>query len=191
VSRVGLAWHGWLDTTRRELDEIAGGWARPVWAAGGVRLAWIWGQAAGRRERDDWPESWSIAVGGLLLGLLAWLAFATRVPNIERTPPEVLFGFLGLYFYSAGYLSGCRTGKIGTGGWAGAACGLMFGAVVCLEMLTTGLGGGFHETVRSGAGDQVAIAWSGLVFFVVMGIGCGALGARSAVFQARTHRQRR
>ena len=68
------------------------------------------------RTQVEWPESWSIMAGGLLLGGLAWLAFTTHVPNLERLPAEVLFGFLGLYYFSAGYLSGCRTGKVGTGG---------------------------------------------------------------------------
>src|SRR5690242_20612645 len=91
------------------------------------------GQQPGGHE---WPESWRIAAGGLLLGLLAWAAFATRVPNLEQIPAEVLFGFLMLYFYSAGFLAGRRTGQIGKGSWAGAAGGLAFGVAVCAHMLT-------------------------------------------------------
>jgi len=142
---------------------------------------------APRRDPDDWPEAWSIVAGALLLGALVWIAFTTRVPNVERLPAEVIFGFLGLYFYSAGFLSGRRTGQVGTGGWAGAACGLAFGAAVCGAMYRTAMHEGVREAVRSGSLDQVAIAVSGLVFFVVMGALCGALGARGAV---QAYRQR-
>ena len=140
-----------------------------------------------RRDQEDWPETWSIVVGAMLLGALVWIAFTTRVPNVERLPAEIIFGFLGLYFYSAGFLSGRRTGRIGTGGWAGAACGLAFGAAVCGVMYRTAMHEGVREAVRSGSLDQVAIAVSGLVFFVVMGALCGALGARGAV---QAYRQR-
>jgi hypothetical protein len=150
------------------LDRVAARAARGL-------LAW-----SGRRELDEWPESWSIAAGALLLGALSWLAFTTRIPNMEKTPAEMVFCFLGLYFYSVGFLSGRRTGQVGTGGWAGAACGLAFGAVVCLAMYTTALREGVREAVRAGSLDQVAIAVTGLVFFVVMGALCGALGARGA-----------
>jgi hypothetical protein len=160
---------GWL------LDGVATRAARGL-------LAW-----SARREPLSWPESWSIAAGALLLGTLVWIAFTTRVPNVERLPAEVIFGFLGLYFYSAGFLSGRRTGQVGTGGWAGAACGLAFGVAVCGAMYRTAMHEGVREAVRSGSLDQVAIAVSGLVFFVVMGALCGALGARGAV---QAHRQR-
>ena len=66
-------------------------------------------------------------------------------------------------------------------GWAGAACGLAFGAAVCGAMYRTAMHEGVREAVRSGSLDQVAIAVSGLVFFIVMGALCGALGARGAV----------
>ena len=138
-----------------------------------------------RRDRDDWPESWSIVAGAMLLGALVWIAFTTRVPNVERLPAEIIFGFLGLYFYSAGFLSGRRTGQVGPGGWAGAACGLAFGAAVCGAMYLTAMREGVREAVRSGSLDQVAIAVSGLVFFVVFGALCGALGARGAVQACR------
>jgi hypothetical protein len=140
-----------------------------------------------RRDHDDWPEPWSIVAGAMLLGALVWIAFTTRVPNVERLPAEIIFGFLALYFYSAGFLSGRRTGQVGTGGWAGAACGLAFGAAVCGAMYRTAMHEGVREAVRSGSLDQVAIAVSGLVFFVVMGALCGALGARGAV---QAYRQR-
>ena len=140
-----------------------------------------------RRDQGDWPESWSNVLAAALLGALSWVAFTTRVPNVERLPAEVVFGFLGLYFYSAGFLSGRRTGQVGTGGWAGATCGLAFGATVCGAMYTAAMHEGVREAVRSGSLDQVAIAVSGLVFFVVMGALCGALGARGAV---QAHRQR-
>jgi hypothetical protein len=138
-------------------------------------LAW-----SARREQDNWPEAWSIVVGAILLGALAWYVFTMRVPDIEKTPAEMIFGFLGLYFYSVGFLSGRRTNKVGTGGWAGAACGLTFGLVVCLAMYTSAMTLGVRDAVRSGSLDQVAIAVSGLVFFVVMGALCGAVGARGA-----------
>jgi hypothetical protein len=134
-----------------------------------------------RRPQVDWPESWKIVAGAALLGTLVWIAFTTRIPNVERLPAEMIFGFLGLYFYSAGFLSGRRTGQVGTGGWAGAACGLAFGAAVCGAMYRTAMHEGVREAVRSGSLDQVAIAVSGLVFFIVMGALCGALGARGAV----------
>lgn len=146
-------------------------------------LAW-----SARREPLAWPESVNIVAGAALLGSLVWIAFTTRIPNVERLPAEIIFGFLGLYFYSAGFLSGCRTGQVGPGGWAGAACGLAFGAAVCGAMYRTAMHEGVREAVRSGSLDQVAIAVSGLVFFVVMGALCGALGARGAV---QAHRQQR
>jgi hypothetical protein len=142
----------------------------------------------GQLPRQDWPESWSIAAGGLLLGLLAWVAFETHVPDLERLPAEMLFGFLTLYFYAAGFLSGRRTGKTGTGPWAGAASGLAFGAAVCIHMTVVGLTEGYSATVRYGSLNQVAVAWSGLVFFLVLGALCGWLGARSAVQAARLGR---
>ena len=142
---------------------------------------------AASREPVEWPESWNIVASALLLGALVWFAFTTRIPNVERLPAEIIFGFLGLYFYSVGFLSGRRTGKVGTGSWAGAACGLAFGAVVCGAMYRTAMHEGVREAVRSGSLDQVAIAVSGLVFFVVMGALCGALGARGAI-QARRRR---
>jgi len=140
-----------------------------------------------RREPIAWPEPLNVVAGAVLLGTLVWIAFTTRIPNVERLPAEVIFGFLGLYFYSAGFLSGRRTGRVGPGGWAGAACGLAFGAAVCGAMYRTAMHEGVREAVRSGSLDQVAIAVTGLVFFVVMGALCGALGARGAV---QAHRQR-
>src|SRR4051812_34029608 len=119
--------------TGRLLDRTA------MRAARGL-LAW-----SARRERGDWPESWSIVVGATLLGALAWYVFTVRVPDIEKTPAEMIFGFLGLYFYSVGFLSGRRTSKIGTGSWAGAACGLTFSLVVCLAMYRTAVTQGVHE----------------------------------------------
>lgn len=161
--------------TRRLLDRVAARLLRGL-PPGGAR-----------REQQDWPEAWSIVSGAVLLGALVWIAFTTRVPNVERLPAEIIFGFLGLYFYSAGFLSGRRTGRVGTGGWAGAACGLAFGAAVCGAMYRTAMHEGVREAVRAGSLDQVAIAVSGLVFFVVMGALCGALGARGAV---QAYRQR-
>jgi hypothetical protein len=40
---------------------------------------------------------------------------------------------------------------------------------------------GVRESVRAGSLDQVAIAVTGLVFFVMMGAVCGAFGARGAI----------
>jgi hypothetical protein len=167
--------------TGQLLDRVA------AWAARGLRLVWMTDHGEARRQQDEWPESWSIVAGAMLLGALAWVAFTTRVPNMEKTPAEMVFGFLGLYFYSVGFLSGRRTGQVGTGGWAGAACGLAFGVVVCIEMYTTAMTHGVREAVRAGSLDQVAIAVTGLVFFVVMGALCGALGAHGAV-QAQRQR---
>jgi hypothetical protein len=139
------------------------------------------------RYNAGWPESLSIVAGAALLGAAACFAFSTRIPNVERLPAEVVFGFLSLYFYSAGFLSGRRTGQVSSGGWAGAMCGLAFGAAVCGSMYVTAQHEGVRVAVRSGSLDLVAIAVSGLVFFVVMGALCGALGARGAV-QAQRQR---
>jgi len=174
---------------RHELYEIDGGWARLACAVDGLRLAWLPGGPPEARHRPEWPESWSIAAGGMLLGLLTWIAFAVHMPDPERMPAEVLFGFLMLYFYAVGFLSGRRTGKTGTGSWAGAASGLAFGAVVALHMTVIGLSAGYGGTIRYGSPNQVAIAWSGLVFFLMLGAVCGWLGARSAVRAPRQGRR--
>ena len=180
---------GWVVARRHELYEIDGGWARLALAVDGLRLAWLPGAPAEQRGRHEWPESWSIVAGSMLLGLLAWIAFATHVPDPEGMPAEVLFGFLMLYFYAVGFLSGRRTGKTGTGSWAGAASGLAFGAVVALHMTVIGLSAGYGGTIRYGSPNQVAIAWSGLVFFLMLGAICGWLGARSAVRAPRQGRR--
>jgi hypothetical protein len=178
---------GWIVAMRHELHEIEGGWARLAWTVDGLRVVWLASDPSGERPRHEWPESWIVAAGSAPLGLLAWIAFLTH-PNLEQTPAEILFCFLTLYFYSAGFLSGRRTGKVGPGSWAGAACGFTFGAVVCAHMIVMAATNGVHESIRSGAPDQVAIAWSGLVFFLALGAICGALGARQAI---RAHRQPR
>jgi len=140
-----------------------------------------------RRTQYDPPEGWHNVAGGLLLGAVLMLTFGTHIVELERTPPELLFGLLGLYFYAAGYLSGRRTGKVGTGAWAGVACGLAFGIVVCVVIFTTPLLG-MRESVRGGEGDQLAIAWSSAVFFIAVGGVCGALGSRTAIQASRQHR---
>ena len=139
------------------------------------------------RARHDPPEGWYNTTGSLLLGLALMLTFGTHFVELERTPPELLFGLLGVYFYASGYLSGRRTGKVGTGAWAGVACGLAFGIVVCVVMFTSPHSG-MRESVRGGEGDQLAIAWSSAVFFIALGGGCGAIGARSAIHASRHHR---
>jgi hypothetical protein len=167
--------------------EIGKRMIRPPWLLDRVAsqatrglLAWN-----ARREQVELPEQLSIIAGAALLGGFAWIAFTTRVPDMEKLPAEVVFGFLGLYFYTVGYLSGRRTGRIGTGSWAGAASGLAFGVIVCVAMYMAAMAFGVRESVRSGSLDQVAIAVTGLVFFVVMGALCGALGARGAVHASR------
>ncbi|MGE3272528.1 MAG: hypothetical protein AB7P40_27530 [Chloroflexota bacterium] len=140
------------------------------------------------RRYDDPPEGWYNIAGGLLLGLLLLLTFGTHALELEQTPPELLFGLLGLYFYAVGYLSGRRTGKVGTGAWAGVAAGLAFGIVVCIVMFTSPFTG-MRQAVQGGQGDQIAIAWSSAVFFVAVGGCCGALGARFAIrVSRRMHR---
>jgi hypothetical protein len=179
---------GWIVALRHELYESEGGWARLGLAMDGLRIAYL--APAGDPGHYEWPESWRIAAGGLLLGLLAWIAFVTHVPDLERMPAEVLFGFLMLYFYSLGFLSGRRTGQIGKGSWAGLVGGLAFGVAVCTHMTVVSFAEGMRTTIMYGGPNQVAIAWSGLVFFVMLGAVCGALGARSAV-RARRQSQSR
>lgn len=194
VARVLLGWsasHGntprrrWIHTTRRDLDEIDGGRARLMGDVAGPRLDWIYGAGSGHRGPVAWPESWNIGAGGLLLGVLAWVVFTTHVPDIERTPAEMVFCFLGLYFYAAGFLAGRRTGQVGKGCWAGAIAGLAFGAVVCVATFTASAHAGFSDRVRGGTADQVSITLAGIIFFVLMGVVCGMLGARGAL---RGHR---
>jgi hypothetical protein len=172
---------GWVVALRHELHEIDGGWARLGLAMNGLRIAYLAPAPSIGEGRPVWPESWSIAAGGLLLGLLAWVAFTTHVPDLERMPAEVLFCFLTLYFYSVGFLSGRRTGQVGKGSWAGLIGGLGFGVVVCAHMTLVSFVEGAHTTIMYGGPNQVAIAWSGLVFFVLLGAVCGALGARLAI----------
>jgi hypothetical protein len=197
AARGMLAWsarhaapsrRGWIVAMRHELHEIEGGWARLAWAMDGLRVAYLSPVPSVHHSRPEWPESWMIAAGGLLLALLAWVAFATHIPNLERMPAEVLFGFLTLYCYSVGFLSGRRTGQVGKGSWAGAACGLAFGTVVCAHMMVVAFTEGVQQTIMYGGPNQVAIAWSGLVFFLILGAICGALGARLAIW---AHRQGR
>jgi drug/metabolite transporter (DMT)-like permease len=142
------------------------------------------GYDALRRTRDDLPEGWINLAAGLLLGVFLLLIYGTHFAELERTPPELVFGFLGLYFYAAGYLSGRRTGKVGTGAWAGIACGMAFGIVVGVVMYTTPPEMGRSAGHYGGAND-VAIAWSGAVFFMVLGAACGAAGAKLAIQSAR------
>jgi hypothetical protein len=177
---------GWIVALRHELHQIDGGWNRLAWAVDGLRVVYLTPVPAGSDSRHEWPESWRIAAGGLLLGALVWLAFVTHVPNMEQLPAEIVFGFLTLYCYSVGFLSGRRTSKVGPGSWAGATCGLAFGLAICLHMIAVAFADGPHASIRYGAPNQVAIAWSGVVFFLVLGAICGGLGARSAI---RAHRQ--
>ena len=108
------------------------------------------------------------------------LVYGTHFAELERTPPELVFGFLGLYFYAAGYLSGRRTGKVGTGAWAGIVCGLAFGIVVSVVMFTSPPSMARGSSNYGGIND-VCIAWSGAVFFIMLGAACGAAGARLAI----------
>jgi hypothetical protein len=172
---------GWIVALRHELHEIDGGWARLAWAIDGLRVVYLTPVPTGHHGRQEWPESWSIMAGGLLLGLLAWAAFVTHVPNLETIPAEVMFGFLTLYFYTVGFLSGRRTGQVGKGSWAGVAGGLAFGVAVCAHMMMVSFAEGAHSAIMYGGPNQVAIAWSGVVFFILLGAICGALGARSAI----------
>ena len=95
------------------------------------------GYDALHRTRNEPPEGLINIAAGLLLGVVLMLVYGTHFAELERTPPELVFGFLGLYFYAAGYLSGRRTGKVGTGAWAGIVCGLAFGIVVSVVMFTS------------------------------------------------------
>jgi hypothetical protein len=183
---AGTSRRGWIVALRHELHQIDGGWNRLAWAVDGLRVVYLTPPPAGHDLRHEWPESWCIAAGGLLLGTLVWLAFVTHVPNMEQIPAEMVFGFLTLYCYSVGFLSGRRTGKVGPGSWAGATCGLAFGLAVCLHMIAVAFADGPRASIRYGPPNQVAIAWSGVVFFLVLGAICGALGARSAI---RAYRQ--
>ena len=176
---------GWIVALRHELYEIEGGWARLGLAMNGLRIVSLGPVLSEQRGRPEVPESWRIAAGGLLLGLLAWVAFATRLPDLEQLPAEVLFSFLMLYFYTVGFLSGRRTGQSSKGAWAGAVGGLAFGVAVCAHMTAVSFAEGVHTTIRYGGPNQVAIAWSGLVFFMVLGAICGSLGARLAIRERR------
>ena len=115
---------GWIVALRHELHEVQGGWARLALALHGLRIACLAAAPSEHLVRHEAPESWRIAAGGVLLGLLAWVAFSTHVPDLERLPAEVLFCFLTLYFYTVGFLSGRRTGQTSKGAWAGAVAGL-------------------------------------------------------------------
>ena len=147
------------------------------------------GYDAARRERYDPPEGVINLSAGLLLWVVLMLVYGTHFFELERTPPELVFGFLGLYFYAAGYLSGRRTGKVGTGAWAGIACGLAFGIVVSVVMFTTPASM-MHSSANYGGANNVAIAWSGAVFFIMLGGACGAAGARLAIQSAQRQYRR-
>jgi drug/metabolite transporter (DMT)-like permease len=145
-----------------------------------------WGYEPSRRLRHEPPEGWLNIVAGLLLGTFLMLIYGTHLLELEQTPPEIVFGFLGLYFYAAGYLSGRRTGKVGTGAWAGVVCGLAFGIVVSVVMFTAPPGLA-RSSSHYGGVNNVAIAWSGAVFFIILGAACGAAGARLAIQSARRY----
>jgi hypothetical protein len=186
AARALLAWSAsrvdpwdrvWIDAMRGELDEIGAGWAQLAWAVGALRLVWIARRRAARREHRTWPEAARIVAGGMPLAVLALIAVATNVPNLEQTPAVLVFSFLAFYFAGAGFLSGRRTGHIGMGAWAGAACGLTLTAVVCVAIFTTAAHLGVRDVTRSGFLGLVGVAWSALGFFALMGAACGALGA--------------
>jgi hypothetical protein len=141
------------------------------------------GYGALRRTRNEPPEGLINIAAGLLLGVVLMLVYGTHFFELERTPPELVFGFLGLYFYAAGYLSGRRTGKVGTGAWAGIVCGLAFGIVVSVVMFTSPPSMARGSSNYGGIND-VCIAWSGAVFFIMLGAACGAAGARLAIQSA-------
>jgi hypothetical protein len=176
---------GWIVALRHDLHEVDGSWARLALALNGLRIAGLAAAPSEDPTQQEWPESWRIAAGGMLMGLLAWIAFSTRVPDLERLPAEALFCFLTLYFFTVGFLSGRRTGQVGKGSWAGAMSGLAFGVAVCAHMTVASFGEGARTTIVYGGPNQVAIAWSGLVFFVVLGVICGVLGARLAIRERR------
>lgn len=180
---------GWIVALRHELYEVQGAWARLALALSGLRIACLAAAPAEHLIRNEAPESWRIAAGGVLLGVLAWFAFSTRVPDLERLPAEVLFCFLTLYFFTVGFLSGRRTGQTSKGAWAGIIAGLAFGVAVCAHMIVVSFAEGARTTIMYGGPNQVAIAWSGVVFFMVLGAICGALGARLAIRERRRLRQ--
>jgi hypothetical protein len=180
---------GWIVALRHELHEVEGGWARLALAMSGLRLAYLAAVPSEHVARNEAPESWRIAAGGMLLGLLAWIAFATRVPDLERLPAEVLFCFLMLYFYTVGFLSGRRTGQTSKGAWAGVIAGLAFGVAVCAHMTVVSFAEGTRTTIMYGGPNQVAIAWSGVVFFIIVGAICGSLGAQLAIRERRRLRR--
>jgi drug/metabolite transporter (DMT)-like permease len=160
--------------------------ARECTAPAGTNPGGYWMSSfdAVRRSQYEPPEAVVNLSAGLLLGVVLMLVYGTHYFELERTPPELVFGFLGLYFYAAGYLSGRRTGKVGTGAWAGIACGLAFGIVVGVVMFTTPPTM-MHASANYGGANNVAIAWSGGVFFIMLGAACGAAGARLAIQTAQ------
>lgn len=174
--RLRLSWYA---ASARRQD--AGGWLAQGAYVGGC---WMSSFDAVRRSRHDPPEGLINLSAGLLLWVVLMLVYGTHAFELEYSPPELVFGFLGLYFYAAGYLSGRRTGKVGTGAWAGIACGLAFGIVVSVVMFTTPATMARSSSMYGGAND-VAIAWSGAVFFIMLGGSLGAAGARLAIQTAR------
>src|SRR5829696_6793711 len=180
---------GWIVGLRHELHEIEGGWARLALAMSGLRIAYLAAVPSEHVARNEAPESWRIAAGGVLLGLLAWIAFSTQVPDLEQLPAEVLFCFLTLYFFTVGFLSGRRTGQTSKGAWAGVIAGLAFGVAVCAHMTVVSFAEGPRTTIVYGGPNQVAIAWSGVVFFMILGAIAGALGARLAIRERRRLRR--
>lgn len=192
AARLVLAWSAgrvdlwdrvWIETMQGRLGEIGDGRAQLRWSLGALHLVW---ETRRRRARQrPWPEAARIAMRGSLLGILALIAFTTHVPDPERMPAAVLFGFLALYFGGSGFLSGRRTGQIGTGAWAGVACGLAFTLAVWISLFSTAAAIGASNVAKLGGPDLVGIAFGAVGFFAAMGAGCGALGARVAMRERR------
>lgn len=174
-----------IEMMQGRLGEVGDGRARLRWSLGALELVWATRRRRARAVRREWPEAASIAAIGAALGILALISLTTHIPDFERTPAGVLFGFLALYFAAAGFLSGRRTGAIGTGAWAGVACGLAFSLALWVSLFLTAASVGVSHVARLGGPDLVGIAFGAVGFFAAMGAGFGALGAQVATRERR------
>lgn len=173
MARALLAWiagrlhpsrRAWIEALRAELEVIAGGGRQLVWAAGGLRLAWIEWRAAMLRERRFWPSQPGTTPGICLGILLLIVILATRGVSDDAFPWLPFYGLFFLYLALAGSLAARRAGSIAAGARAGAVTAMV---ALCFALLAFGV---------AGPGD-VARAIYVLLLFGAVGSVCGAGGA--------------